>query len=256
VEPDDARRALGAVGLTAFDRIESIEGGWASWTFDLDGTHIVRFPRTEAIAAAHAREQRLLPALARHVSFRVPVPLHPDVFVYEKIPGRAFRRGDDAAGARAMIAELHSFPVEEARRLIGRPPIEEEYALEWAMFSADALPHLDADLVEAVTFVKTAPVQERECLIHNDLGMVHVIVDEDGAPVGIIDFEDVTIGDPEVDLMPLHVAVGLPLTERMWRYHCRSVLHDIAYFHREGRGEEIPALVAELRRRLVLRPGQ
>jgi hypothetical protein len=42
----------------------------------------------------------------------------------------------------------------------------------------------------------------------------------------------------------------------MWRYHCRSVLHDIAYFHREGREDEIPPLAVELRRRLDLRPGQ
>jgi aminoglycoside phosphotransferase (APT) family kinase protein len=256
VDAADARRALAERGLT-FTSVEPVaEQGWASWTFEVDGQLIAQFPRNDAIAAAHAREQRLLPALAEHVSFRIPVPLHPEVFVYEKVPGRGFRRGDDFDGVRAMIAELHSFPVEEARRLIGRPPIEEEYAIEWSMFSAEAFPHLDDALVEAVSFIKTAPALERESLIHNDLGMEHLIVDDAGAPVGIIDFEDVTIGDPDVDLMPLHVAVGRPLTESMWRYHCRSVLHDIVYVQREGRAEEIPAMVTELRRRLDLRPGQ
>jgi aminoglycoside phosphotransferase (APT) family kinase protein len=232
------------------------EQGWAADVFVVDGRFIARFPRNEAVRAAHERERRLLPALAAFASFRVPVPLVDDVFVYEMIDGRGFRVGDDADAAFAMIDELHSFPVDEARRLIDRPPIVEEYAIEWAMFSEQALPHLPPELVDAVTFVRDAPPIERECLIHNDLGPEHVLVDGVGRPVGIIDFEDVTIGDPAVDHVPLTVELGRPLTERMWRYHVRGTLHAIAYYEREGLHGEIPGAVVELRRRLDLRPGQ
>ena len=85
----EARAALAAVGLD-YARVEPVaEQGWASWTFELDGTHIVRFPRNAEIVEAMHREMRVLPALAEHVSFRVPVPLVTtlDWFVYEKIPG-------------------------------------------------------------------------------------------------------------------------------------------------------------------------
>jgi aminoglycoside 2''-phosphotransferase len=256
VDANDARRALADAGMPA-SRVEPVgEQGWASWVFEVDDELIARFPRNEAIAAAHERERRLLPVLAEHVSFRIPIPLHPDVFVYERIPGRGFETGDDVDAALTMIAELHAFDVEAARRLIGRPPIEEEYAIEWAMFSEHALPHLDEELAERMSFLRSAPVLERECLIHNDLGTEHILVDDVGHPVGIIDFEDVTIGDPAVDLMPLLAAVGRPLTEQMWRYHCRGTLHAIAYYDREGMREEIPGAVEELRRRLDLGPGR
>jgi hypothetical protein len=42
----------------------------------------------------------------------------------------------------------------------------------------------------------------------------------------------------------------------MWWYHVRGTLHAIAYFHREGDESRIAGAVAELRRRLDLRPGQ
>ena len=45
---------------------------------------------------------RLQPVGPEHVSYRIPVPLHPDVFVYERIPARGFRRGDDAEGGRSI----------------------------------------------------------------------------------------------------------------------------------------------------------
>jgi hypothetical protein len=56
--------------------------------------------------------------------------------------------------------------------------------------------------------------------------------------------------------MPLYVLDGRPLSERMWRYHCRGTLHAIVHAVWEGDLEEIPAAVAELRRRLDLRPGR
>jgi aminoglycoside phosphotransferase (APT) family kinase protein len=254
VDASDARRALVDAGFSPA-HVEAVgEQGWASWVFEVDGALIARFARNDVVRAAHERERRLLPALAAHVSFRVPVPLHPDVFVYEKVPGRAFRAGDDADAAFAMIDELHSFPIEEARRLLSRPPVAEEYAIDWAMFSAEAFPHLDDDLLGAVAFLRLPPAIERESLIHDDLGLEHIIVGDDGAPVGIIDFEDATVGDPVVDHMPLSVAIGRPLTERMWRHHVRGTLHAIVYYAREGLEEELPGAVEELRRRLALRP--
>lgn len=242
-----------------FVRVEPVgEQGWASWTFELDGTHIVRFPRDAGIVEAMHREMRLLPVLAEHVSFRVPVPLHTadDWFVYEKIPGRPFRRGDDIDAALAMIDELHSFPVDVAQRVLQRPSRVESFEVTRAMFEREAFPLLDEELIERVQVLCEAPVVEREVFVHDDLGAEHVLVDDGGAPIGIIDFEDATIGDAEVDLMPLHVVAGRPLTDRMWFYRCRSVLHHLVHHVREGEHDEIPSAIAELRRRLDSGPGQ
>ena len=218
MDVDAARRELADGGLT-FARVEPVaEQGWASWTFELDGTHIVRFPRNAEIVEAMHREMRLLPALAAHVSFRVPQPIHTadDWFVYEKIPGRPIAPGDDVDAALTMIDELHSFPVEEARRLLRRPDRIVSFAATRAMFEAEALPLLDDELVERVQVLLDPPEIEREVFVHDDLGREHVLVDDDGRPVGIIDFEDATVGDPEVDRMPMYVLAGRSLTPRMW----------------------------------------
>ena len=258
MDADDARRALAEHGLT-YAGVEPVaDQGWASWTFELDGRCMVRFPRNAEIVEAMHREMRLLPALATHVSFRVPEPVHvtDDWFVYEKIPGRPFRRGDDLDAALAMIDELHTFPVEDARRLLQRPSRIESFAATRTMFEAEVFPLLDDALIERVVPLCDPPVVEQEVFVHDDLGAEHVLVDEHGRPVGIIDFEDATVGDPEVDRMPVHVVAGRPLTERMWFYRCRSVLHHLVHDVREGERDEIPGAIAELRRRLDSRPGQ
>jgi len=224
--------------------------------FELDGELIVRFPRHDIIVEAMHREMRLLPMLARHVSFRVPVPLHAtaDWFVYEKIPGRPLEAGDDIDAARAMIDELHTFPVDVARDLLQRSTWPELFEWQWEQFTERALPHLPPDLVAEVTARYVLPPSPLT-FVHNDLGFEHVLVDDGGAPVGIIDFEDAIVGDPEVDLVPLHADLGLPLTERMCFYRWVGSLHAVVYYADED-PSEIPAVVAELRRRLDLRPGQ
>ena len=145
-----ARRALATAGFSA-TRIEPILGGWASWTFELDGELIVRFPRTDEVVEAMHREMRLLPALAEWVSFRVPMPLYvtDDWFVYEKIPGREFEKGDDAVGVLAMIDELHSFPVERATALLQRPAWGWYLHDQWPIFEAAVLPLSEAYPVAA-----------------------------------------------------------------------------------------------------------
>ena len=234
------------------------EQGWASWTFELDGRFIVRFPRNAEVVEAMHREMRLLPALAERVSFRVPEPVHAadDWFVYEKIKGRAFRRGDDVDAALLMIDELHAFPADTARALLDRPDRRESFASGTARFEAEVLPLLDAELAARARVLCEPPDVEPEVLVHGDLGPEHVLVDEHGRPVGIIDFEEANVGDGEVDRMPVQVAAGRPLSDRMWFYWSRSVLHDLVHFTRAGADHEVPALVAELRRRLDLRPGQ
>jgi aminoglycoside phosphotransferase (APT) family kinase protein len=250
VSTSDVRRELACVGLTP-TRIEPVaEQGWASEAFELDGELIVRFPRNDEIAECMQREMRLLPVLAQHLSFRVPVPIHTAErwFVYEKVPGRAFASGDDLDGVRAMIDELHTFPAEVARDLLQRPTWTELFARQWEQFSERALPHLPPDLVDEVTARYVLPASP-EVFVHNDLGCEHLLVDDRGAPVGIIDFEDAIVGDPEVDLVPVHAALGLPMTPRMRFYRWVGSLHALVYYADED-PSEIPAVIAELRRRL------
>lgn len=90
---EDVRAALARVGLEPTS-VREIPGGWANFTFDLDGEQIVRFPRTDAVALATQRELRILPELQHVLSFAVPCPSHighwhnRPFFAYRRIEGR------------------------------------------------------------------------------------------------------------------------------------------------------------------------
>src|SRR5438132_10065873 len=96
----DARAALAEVGLTV-GSIEPILGGWASWTFAVDGEWIARFPRNSDIAAATLRELALLPELAAWVPFQIPEPTIRGTwaglpfFAYRRITGRPITATDE-----------------------------------------------------------------------------------------------------------------------------------------------------------------
>ena len=251
--------ALDELRRSGFDcrSVEPIaQQGWASWTYVVDGRFVARFPRNDDIVAAMHREMRLLPALAAHVSFRVPLPVHAtdEWFVYELIRGRGFEVGDDVASAMSAIDELHSFPVDEARLLLDPPSWHDRWASTFSLFESVAFPHLPRDLVERVVAAWPFEPPERETLVHDDLGLEHLIVDEDRRVVGMIDFEDATVGDPQVDLVPLVHACGMPATERMWRFRWNGALHAVVHHVWEDEPAEIEAAIAELRRRLDAGP--
>ena len=60
-------------GITA-SRIESIGGGFVSWTFDIDDAWIVQLPRFDAAAQTTRMQIRLMPEVQAVVPFAVPVP--------------------------------------------------------------------------------------------------------------------------------------------------------------------------------------
>ncbi|MBA3652894.1 MAG: phosphotransferase [Actinobacteria bacterium] len=267
--------------------VREIVGGWAFWTFDVDGEWIARFPRTGQTAVAAERELALLPELATTLSFRVPQPTlsgqwnDRPFFVYRRIPGRGLSPADATPEAvrviAQMLAELHAFPVDHAAQLLAAAPAETAWwrHLEslWPVIERDALPVMPSDLAGAVArefdrFVN-ARLEFPACLVHNDLGLEHILYDETvGAPVGIIDFESAWIGDPVIDFVPLRYAVGSGVTEqlahgrdvggeaarRMWFYRWMGSVHAIIYGVREGVDEERDGGIGELRRRMDAAP--
>ena len=97
---DDAAGALSTAMGARPRTLRRIEGGWASYTFEVDERFIARFPRNERVARCTQAELDLLPWLGPLVDFAVP-----DVrwrghwggfpfFAYEAIPGRALTARD------------------------------------------------------------------------------------------------------------------------------------------------------------------
>ena len=278
-----AARALSQSGLEP-TTIEPILGGWASWTFALDERWIARFPRTDTVAEATGRELRLLPWLADQVSFEVPGPSHVGTwndkpfFAYPMIPGRGFTSRDATPGAlerlKAILAELHAVSVDTAAGHLGIASPEsawrESYEELWPMIETVALPALSTELATEVERGFDAFLglgfDHPHVLVHNDLGLEHVIVDESaGQPVGLIDFEDAWIGDPAIDFVPLKATLsrsdfaemingrdlGPHLAERMHFYRWMGSVHAIIHGITEHDETILADGLAELPRRLA-----
>lgn len=281
MEVAEAREALATVGLSPL-RVEPVLGGWANFTFELDGSSMVRFPSSEGVAESTARELRLLPELGRSVDFAIPSPVATGTwrgwpfFTYRKLEGRPLRAADDSASTRRRLAEilrqLHSFPLSRATDLLGIDDAtsawRRRYEQLWPLVESTALPQLPADVADQVaeayrTFV-AAELDLSPCLVHNDLFSDHVLVDGPGDVTGIIDFEDSCIGDPIIDFVPLVEALGSGVLNqlsagrslgsdaptRFWFYRWMSGIHNIIYGASEGAEAELRSGIAEVRARL------
>ncbi len=284
---DEARRALRQVSDLDPSEVRPILGGWAFWTFEVDGRWIFRFPRTDRVARALQAEGRLLPELAAAVSFEVPVPhwwgtwKGRPFFGYRKIEGQPLRAAD--VGVRSallgelasMVSELHAFPADLARRLLGVEGSVEIWRARYDDLGALALERV-APLVSASTARRLGAALTSflggdfdftPVLVHGDLGTEHVLVDQAGPrPVGMIDFESARVGDPAIDFVGLWITLGPDRTTtvldayegpiddgfaaRLRAYWWFGSVHAVLYGLDEGRGDIVDDGLRELDRRL------
>lgn len=239
----DANEAVAAIGDTAVaigdtsvlnvTTVTPIHGGWASWTFQVGEEWIFRFPRTDEGGEAAAREIRLLPILAEAVDFAIPRPAWAGTwngrpfFGYRKIAGRALHGGDDRPPTLQrladMVAQLHRFDVDAASAALGI----DDPGIAWTGRYRDLrevagtrtegiLDPVDARLLAArFDGFLARGFGSSATLVHCDLGAEHLLVDDSGTPVGIIDFEDATVGDPAIDFVGFWITLGEDATRRL-----------------------------------------
>jgi aminoglycoside phosphotransferase (APT) family kinase protein len=231
-------------------RLTLLAQGWDNAVWAGDDGWAFRFPQRELGVRGLERELEVLPRLASVLPLPIPVPLlkgeprgdYPwPWFGFRLLPGReaALAALDDAARLRLaeplarFLRTLHDHgtdavadldvPVdplgrgdttvrvprmrerlEELRRLGLGPPAE---TLEALLERATALP----------------PSQE-EVLVHGDLHARHLLVDDDGTPTGVIDWGDLCLADPAVDLS---IAWSLlPLAARRGFEHAYGAVHE------------------------------
>lgn len=110
---------------------------------------------------------------------------------------------------------------------------------------------------------------EDVALVHCDLGCEHILIGEDGTTVtGLIDFEDVTIGDPTIDFVGIFVTYGMKAVERvrdgygrrraldehferrLYSYTWMASCHQVIYGVEEGKPDLVEDGVKGLRTRL------
>lgn len=212
--------ALAPVALT------TLGVGWDNVAFLTNERVVFRFPRRQIAAGLLEREARILPLLASHLPAPIPAPqyvgtptpTYPFVFAgYPLLPGRtADERPPTLAGRAALAGELaaflrtlHTVPLDAATRAwapgdeITRADMQRRAPQLIARLTANAA-GLAADriarLCATVTELATTPAAPATCWVHGDLYARHLLLDGADHLAGVIDWGDIHLGDPALDL--------------------------------------------------------
>jgi aminoglycoside phosphotransferase (APT) family kinase protein len=193
--------------------VRAIGTGWAADTYDVDGEWVVQFARTDEAAASLRAQIDTLPELAAELSALVPEP----VFVDRDVPAIAYRRLEgvplDAAPdglwperLGRFLYDLHLMPPEYVGLRGGSAAhIREAMRDQLATMRSDVVPLLEPDEADACRARFDAFLADDDlwrfatCLTHGDIGPEHVLVSPSGDLVGVLDWEELAVGDPVAD---------------------------------------------------------
>ena len=207
-------------------KLQKLGEGFDNSVFMVNDQYVFRFPRRKIAVELIETETRLLPGLAGILPIPVPNPIfqgtpddgYPWPFAgYPIIKGQPpsllteEQRLQSVAPLARFLRTLHDYPIEKAKQLkipfdeIGRLGIKmRKPRLVENMEKAKHLDIMHNGLVEALKhFLQTVPddlSDGTQALVHGDLHIRNILVDDGGKVSGIIDWGDTHIGHPAVDL--------------------------------------------------------
>lgn len=200
--------------------VTHLAGGWDNELFRLGDSMLVRLPRRAAAAELMEHELRWVPVIARDLPVETPLPL------VAGRPGPAFpwpwsvvpwidgvRAAELPPAQRAGIAEtladlFHALHTTAARNApvnpfrggtLNRPEADQRFRARVADAGA-ALGDVDAVLARWEAW-RTAPDWDAaDVWVHGDTHPLNLVVGPDGDLAGVVDWGDLTAGDPACDL--------------------------------------------------------
>ncbi len=211
----------------ALDALRRFAEGWDNALWAVGDGLVFRFPRRAIAVPGVEREIRLLGRLAPRLPLPIPDPIHvgvpSDAFPWpfsgaRLLPGREIAHAGrpGAAAPSAFGASLGAF-----LRALHAPALADELGEGLAddpMGRADMAVRVPrtrdrlAQLAAAGLWIAPPPVEpilaaalelppaSASSLVHGDLHVRHVLVDEQRLPAAVIDWGDACLADPSVDL--------------------------------------------------------
>ncbi|MCP2030622.1 aminoglycoside phosphotransferase (APT) family kinase protein [Okibacterium sp. HSC-33S16] len=217
ISPELIRRLLRAQHPELADLpLTLVAHGWDNAMYRLGEQLVVRLPRRQLAAALIENEQRWLPEIADRVDVAVPRPIYfgrPTVdFPWHWSIARWFdgaaastlpidKRGRLASPLATFLTQLHTAapadaPVNNFRGI----PLERRHRDVRSRLNSGIVPHADA-VSRIWDDARTAPLWERPRVwLHGDLHPSNLLVDSNGDLAAVLDFGDITAGDPATDL--------------------------------------------------------
>ena len=201
--------------------------GFDNTAFLVNREYVFRFPRRQFAVQFNEAETRVMPSLAPRLPLPVPIPKfvgqataeYPWPFLgHRLIPGRTAcaialnvqERCILAKPLAQFLAALHAIPAAELGA--GPDPIAKLDIVNRAPRCREDLHDLarrglSADIRPLLAILDAAPAQytpRADTLVHGDLYVRHLLVDANNQLAGVIDWGDVHLGDPAVDLAIAH----------------------------------------------------
>ena len=271
--------------------LELLAEGWDTRAFLVNREFVFRFPRRQPGAECLEAENRVLPGLAPLLSTPVPVPVYigqasrdfPWSFSgYRFIPGTPAARAGLSREHRVKLAEplalflkeLHEILPEKAAALgagpdtLGRLDIKTRLPKALSYLEEVVKSGLITDPIpvsKAIRRSAALPGKQSSVLVHGDLDSRHILTKAGGDIAGIIDWGDVHLGNPAVDLSIVHgflPAEGRPIfreaygeiMENIWRLARFRALHNILILLKYGNavGDSVLAQEAKMALEFIL----
>ncbi|SFJ80528.1 phosphotransferase [Thermoflavimicrobium dichotomicum] len=198
--------------------------GFDNTVFKVNDAYVFRFPRRELGAQILAVENRFLPLLVSKLSITIPEPLffgkpstdYPWIFTgYRFVPGELPRnvslgqRISSASILAKFLQTLHELPISIAQKYrvpfdrYGRlniPKRKQQLQQYLQQLKSVSFPLRYHQIENIMNTVPTNPPMAPLTVVHGDLHCKNILVDSSGTICGIIDWGDVHIGHPAVDL--------------------------------------------------------
>ncbi len=226
------RAARAAWPERRFERFRVHGEGWTNLVLEADDCIIFRFPRWREVAESLSFELRALDYLSRHLSTPIPRPVRVSVLsrprgwpfvAYAKLPGRPLSEvgGLDSTGNRrlgelveVLLSELASLPSRTLLRFGAKAGDRRAWMRKYlelqGRYRRVAEPHVPPRLRRALAgafdrfYSALRESRYRVVATHQDLGRDHILWDRaSNRPTGVIDWEDLRLGDPAFDLTGL-----------------------------------------------------
>jgi aminoglycoside phosphotransferase (APT) family kinase protein len=215
--------------------------GWDNVIVRAGDDLVVRLPRRAAAAGLIANEQRWLPVLAPRLPLPIPAPVRVGTpgagypwpwSVSAFIPGKTAAEtppSDDETAAESLalfLAALHTTappnaPVNPVR---GIPLAEREPSFTRNLTLLDGRVDRPAIARMWAATLETPLWSGQSVWLHGDLHPANIIV-HDGRISAVIDFGDITAGDPATDLAAAWMLLPSDCHERFWAVYARDADH-------------------------------
>jgi aminoglycoside phosphotransferase (APT) family kinase protein len=196
------------------DSFVPIGDGWTCDTYAVNRRWIVQFPKTEYAEESLHRQKVILPCLASRLPVAVPCPVpasdpEAPAMLYRRIQGESFPRrpaGTWPEQLGSFLLDLQRIEAKEIRlsersaadlHRAKRAQLEKMRERVLTLMGRAERTELDGIFREYLQDEQAWSF--RPVVVHNDLGPAHILVDERGDLSGVIDWEEISVGDPAAD---------------------------------------------------------